>query len=182
MIENNTQNKLYNEFEELYGKKAIAICPLLSEFNILVYTKEQYEIAEVKEKLPEIEWDGSPLAFSLNKPDGDASLTLAVIVVDENCCELLELTNEEIMASTAHEVGHIIFFFLTNKAIYDKFGEEIIADEFATRIGLGKHLKSALAKLKSSDLYSEGQRDLMRIRIQRIDFEMNHALFVDETT
>lgn len=140
MIENHTQNKLYDEFDELYGKKAIAICPLLSKFNILVYTKERYEIAEVKEKLPEIEWDGSPLAFSLNKPDGDASLTLAIIVVDENCCELLELTNEEIMASTAHEVGHIIFFFLTNKTIYDNVGEEIMADEYAVRMGLGDYL------------------------------------------
>jgi hypothetical protein len=175
MIENHTQNILFNEFDELYSDKAIAICPILAKFKVLVYTKEQYETAEIKEKLPEIEWDESPLAFCMNKPNGDASSTLAVVVVDENCCEFLGLTNEEIMASVAHEVGHIIFFFLTNKAIYGKTGEEIVADEYATRMGLGEHLKSALIKLMGSGLYSEGQRDLMRIRIQRIDSVMSNT-------
>lgn len=182
MIENHTANKIFDEFEKCYTEKAIGICPYLSKFPIHVYTKEQYDVSEVKERLPEIDWEDSPLACSMNKTEDDASSMLAVVVVDESCCELLGLTNEEIMASAAHEVGHIIFYFLSNKAIYDKFGEEIIADEYATRMGLGNQLKSALIKLKSSDLYPEVQRNLMRIRIQRIDFEMNHASFVDKTT
>lgn len=174
MIENHTKIVALDEFDRIFSEKAIGICPYLSKFSIHSYTKEQYENAEVKEKLPEIKWDGSPLAFSLNKPDGDASLTLAVIVVDESCCELLELTNKEIMASTAHEIGHIIFFFLTNKAIYDNVGEEIMADSYATRMGLGEQLKSTLTKLMESDLNSEGQRDMMRLRVQKIDYMMNN--------
>lgn len=56
----------------------------------------------------------------------------------------MELTTKDKLAAIAHEIGHIIFFFLENKSI----DEELKADEFACKMGLSIELLGLLEKIK----------------------------------
>jgi hypothetical protein len=165
MIENHSSINVFDEFDKRYSEKAIDICSLLSKFTIHIYTIEQYNSEKDKKQLPDVDLEESPLAFGIYNFGENASTTLAVIVIDEDYCNRLEFNNDELLAAMAHEVGHIIFFFLTNKEMYSKSIEEIKADEYAAIMGLGVPLVSAICKMIDIGLYNKKMIKQMEFRI-----------------
>ena len=59
------------------------------------------------------------------------------------------------MAAIAHEIGHIVFFFKSDKEKYVGQAEEVYCDQFACKIGLAKPLYTLLNKLVLSGDYQE---------------------------
>lgn len=175
MIENHTGIGVFDEFDKCFSEKAIGICPLLSKYPIHVYTKEQYIVKKDENKLPDVDFDNTPFAYGKDQAiAGDASTMNAVIVCDETFCETLKLSDEEKLASIAHEVGHIILYFLTNNVLYD---QEKKADEYVATMGLGYPLKSVLMKLVNSGLYSEEYCEYFNSRISHIESVMDNGWY-----
>ena len=84
------------------------------------------------------------------------------IVAQKNWIEVepiiknLKLTESEQLAAIAHEIGHILFFFLENKEDYPvPNGEEIYCDSIACKIGLSAEMLSIIIKLINDKNYSE---------------------------
>lgn len=76
----------------------------------------------------------------------------------------LELTTNDKLAAIAHEIGHIIYFFLENKPI----DEELKADEFACKIGLSRELLGLLGKMKKANIYDETTSKYLERRLMAI--------------
>lgn len=77
---------------------------------------------------------------------------------------MLKLTTSDKLAAIAHEIGHIMFFFLENKQI----DEELKADEFACKIGLSLELLGLLDKIKGANMYSNTIKEHIELRLQLI--------------
>ena len=90
--------------------KAISICNILSKFQIIAV---DYNDSLYVDKIDLKEYE----AFGnyINKEEYDASSTYAEIIVNESVCSKLRLSEQEMMAAIAHEIGHIMFFFKTDK-------------------------------------------------------------------
>lgn len=82
------------------------------------------------------------------KETNNAQDTISGIIINEELCSQLELTTNDKLAAIAHEIGHIIYFFLENKPI----DEELKADEFACKIGLSRELLGLLGKMKKANI------------------------------
>ena len=80
----------------------------------------------------------------------------------------MKLSNHEMYAAIAHEVGHVIFFFKEEKENKKDF-EEIICDYYACLMGLAESLVSLLNKLIRSGDYSQDHIRLLTNRKKFID-------------
>lgn len=89
-----------------------------------------------------------------------------IIEYSPDVCEKLQLTNNEILAMFAHEIGHILD--TKNPNVQDdeiaRENREIAADSMAQVLGLGDALASGLYKLLKSGQYPN-EIDLLRKRI-----------------
>lgn len=87
------------------------------------------------------------------------------IVMNEDVCNALCLTQEECFAMIAHEIGHIID--KTPRKENDN-QREINADSFANKLGLAVELISSLSKIIDSGNYSSLVAGIQeRIRIMK---------------
>lgn len=132
-----TNIKDFNLFEELYESNVYAVCNLLKKFSINVHTIGEYkDLLEKDSIIPVIEdIDKDLFGCYILKETFDAKNTISGIIINEELCSLLKLTTSDKFAAIAHEIGHIMFFFLENKQI----DEELKADEFACKIGLSNY-------------------------------------------
>ena len=110
LIINKTKLKVFDTFNKENSGLAISICPLLKKFQInaiaMSDSKHVYDIGME---------DYDPFGSYIYKSQYDASSTYAEIVINENRCTELNISEQEMLAAIAHEVGHIIFFFLEDK-------------------------------------------------------------------
>ena len=167
LIINNTSNPIYYAFELKYADKIISQKDILNKIQIEVINIEDY--LQQKENLPIIEnVEEQVMSCYILKNDESITSTIAGIVINPSFIERLSLSEQEIMACLAHEIGHIAFFFIENKESYSSFCQEAYADEYAQTIGLGGHLCSALNKLIKSELYCENLTKLIHTRIKLI--------------
>ena len=88
------------------------------------------------------------------------------------------MNEKEQFASIAHEIGHILYFFMNNKADYPgQQGEEIYCDSIASKIGLTAELLSTIIKLENSGLFPDpASRFGMRKLVLCADTKYNSLL------
>ncbi|CDA45347.1 putative uncharacterized protein [Prevotella sp. CAG:5226] len=161
-----TSCKEFNTFEELYKSNAYAVCNLLKKFSVNVHTIGEYkELLEQYSKLPVIEdIDKDLFGCYVLKETNDAKDTISGIIINDELCSQLKLTTNDKLAAIAHEIGHIMFFFLENKQI----DEEFKADEFACQMGLSVELLGLLEKLQKSGIYNEHTTRQLELRLKAI--------------
>lgn len=161
-----TSYKEFNTFEELYKSKAYAVCNLLKKFSVNVHTIGEYkELLEQHSKLPVIEdIDKDLFGCYVLKETNDAKDTISGIIINDELCSQLKLTTNDKLAAIAHEIGHIMFFFLENKQI----DEEFKADEYACQMGLSVELLGLLEKLQKSGIYNEHTTRQLELRLKAI--------------
>lgn len=164
LIINKTGISAFDDFNSLYSDNAINICPLLEKFHInIVYVSDAKNLNFINLK------PNDPMANYIEKCRPTAESTYAEIVVNEVVLNNLCLTEQELLAAIAHEIGHIIFYFLEDKSsCSEQLHEELISDMYACRIGLKESLSSLLNKLIQSGLYPNGQKLQMIIRLLNI--------------
>lgn len=88
-----------------------------------------------------------------------------IIVINEEICESLDLSQNERYAMISHEIGHIIDPTPRNN---NHLLREINADSFAVELGLSHHLISGLQKLIYSGKY-DTEIDMIKVRINKIN-------------
>ena len=164
LVINRTNISAFDTFNREYALKAISICSILGKFQIIAVDYDDSLYVDKKD-LKEYEAFGN----YINKEEYDASSTYAEIIVNESVCSKLRLSEQEMMAAIAHEIGHIMFFFKSDKEKYGGQAEEVFCDQFACKIGLAKPLNTLLNKLVLSGDYKE---ELVRQMKNRIIFIM----------
>ena len=163
LIDNNTNMVCFDSFNDEYSPKAILLCPLLNKFQIHIVS----HLETIYTKRAQFN-NNDTFAFFLDKEGVDASSTYAEIIVNIELCGKLELTEQELLAGIAHEIGHIILYFRLDKFFYQGQEEEKYSDTFACKIGLANPLFSLLNKLINSKLYTNEQSRLMQERLLSI--------------
>ena len=161
---NKTDIEFLNSFNDEFSSVAISLCPLLKKFSIYIVNHNTTDYADVAQLN-----ENDAFAFYINKEEEDASSTYAEIIVNKDLCNTLKLTKQEIKAAVAHEIGHIITFFRTDKDKFQKQDEEYYSDSYACRMGLTIPLSFLLNKLIESGLYSESQVLLIKKRLSSIE-------------
>ena len=165
LIVNKTKLEVFNTFNREYASKAISICPVLRKFQIVATNyDESSHIHDVDLK------DYEAFGFYINKVGIEPSSTYAEIIVNERVCERMGLSEQEMIAAIAHEVGHIIFYFKTNKEDFQGQAEEVCCDTYACRMGLAIPLCSLLEKLIDSGDYQMELINQMKNRLFYIAF------------
>ena len=146
---------IFDEFNRLYGDDLVSICNLLLKFKINIHPIDQYKkLSSIMHKIEDI--DTQPYAMYIYNDSQSAETTIAGIVFNDPIIQSLSLTKEEQFASIAHEIGHILYFYLVNQNDYPKpQGEEIFADKIVCKIGLSVPLASVIEKLEHSGWYSD---------------------------
>ena len=150
LVINRTNISAFDTFNREYALKAISICSILGKFQIIAVDYNDSLYVDKKD-LKEYEAFGN----YINKEEYGVSSTCAEIIVNEIVCSKLRLSEPEIMAAIAHEIGHIVFFFKSDKEQYVGQAEEVYCDQFACKIGLAKPLYTLLNKLVLSGDYQE---------------------------
>lgn len=143
---------IFGKFCHHYGSKITSICYLMTKFKIHVYTLDQY--LSSADSLPQIE-DVENQLFScfVKKETIHAETTIAGIVFTQSLIDELNLTESEKFAAIAHEIGHVLYFYLENKNSYPS--EEVYADSVACRIGLKDSILSVIDKLICCGKYQD---------------------------
>lgn len=156
----------FNIFEDLYKSNVYSVCNLLKKFSINVHTIGEYkDLLEINPTLPVVEnIDKDLFGCYVLKETDDAKNTVSGIIINEELCSTVELTTNDRFAAIAHEIGHIIFFFLENKQI----NEELKADEFACKMGLSVELLGLLEKIKRANIYDKSTTKHMELRLKAI--------------
>ena len=138
-IQQQQEYPIFGRFNVRYGDTLADNCPPLQEFQIAIFTKEEFEA---------------------NPRD------LLAIDLDENdafACS--RLTEEEQYAAIAHEIGHIIYRFSDKKEQFPKGqGEEIFADSIAAEIGLANEILSVIEKMEKEFYYDENKESRFGMR------------------
>lgn len=88
-----------------------------------------------------------------------------VIKYSEEICKRFNLSEIEVYAMIAHEIGHIL-----DETNSETIPREICADSMAQVLGLGKALTSGLSKLIESGLYPD-ENDVMKERIKILEID-----------
>lgn len=169
LIDNKSDFKGLDLFNSEYSTKLEALCPLLKEFYIHIRNSSQSQYKTVAKFSEE-----DTFAYYLNKDGYNASSTYAEIIINISLCKKLCLTNFEMFAAIAHEIGHIILFFREDKNSYKGQAEEVCCDMYACKIGLAVPLSSLLRKLIESHLYSLEQVDILKNRLIYISPYINN--------
>jgi hypothetical protein len=165
LLYNKTNIKEFDSFNDGFSLRAVSLCPLLNKFQINVVNHDK--TTHVKDG--DIN-DNDAFVYYLNKEGKDASTTYAEIIVNEEMCKHLQLTEEEIWAATAHEIGHIIIFFRSDKEDIQGQTEEICSDYYACKMGLATPLSSLIQKMINFCLYEDWQVKLMQKRLYFISY------------
>ena len=167
LIINNTSNPIYDTFELKYADKITSKNNILNKIHIEVTNIEDYLKEQNYSPIIENVEEQVMSCYILKKEESITS-TIAEIVINPSFIERLSLSEQEIMACLAHEIGHIAYFFIENKKCYNSFYQETYADEYALTIGLEEHLCSVLNKLIKSELYCENLKKMISTRIKLI--------------
>lgn len=145
-MKNNSQLSIFDSFIELYGddKMCKAIDCRCITFNQCPFC-------------------------GVNKNDSPFETASGNIACSIEICKDLNLSDCEMYAMIAHEVGHI--YYQTWNMCIPILCKEILADSAAIHFGLEKELASALNKLVNSGNYEDVKKDLCT----RIDVLLNQG-------
>lgn len=162
------EHPVFGRFCNLYGEALASICHLLSKFEINVLTTEEY--CSLPDDVPFISSvENQPIASYIKKDGELAETTKAGIVFNHPVIIAIGLSEDELFAAIAHEIGHILYFFFEYKDSYPgPQGEEVYADEIACRLGLAPQMLSCLEKIEACGIcpYSESIFIMRKISIR----------------
>ena len=100
---------IFKLFNQNYGDKIVSICPILTKYQVHVYTADEY-LAQPQE-IPKIEdIHDQSFASVVFKYQESAESTFAGIVYNKPLINKLCFTKDEQYAAISHEIGHILFF------------------------------------------------------------------------
>lgn len=150
MLDNHTGLQIFNLFSDKYSKSIFNQYPHLNSFHIHCFTLTEYLATP---NLPVLNnFQNTPFITICDDShiDKDGKLFAAIIIYNE-LCELLQLSEDEIFAALCHEIGHIVHY--GNTTIKEGWYKESCCDEVAIQVGLAKELASVLQKILNSYLY-----------------------------
>lgn len=154
-IEKQAAFPLFGRFTHAYRNEFFSRWPLLESFDIDIFTVDEY-LGLPNEILRKVMIDDireQSFASFIYKKEVAIETTNAGIIYNESLIRQLGLTESEQFAAIAHEIGHILYFFLENKRDYPELqGEEIYADKLACEIGLAAEMLSTIEKLERSGI------------------------------
>lgn len=163
LIENRSDISCLSFFNEEFRSKIEELCPLLKQFTIYIVNKNDSKFTNDAHLD-----DNDAFGFYLVKDQAPISSTYVEIIVDKKICQKLNLTQSEMMAAIAHEIGHVIKFFRVDAEDLQGLEEEVCCDMYACRIGLATPLYSLLCKLIDSNLYNQEQSAMIKNRLLSI--------------
>ena len=160
LIINKTCIEAVNDFNRLYGQKAINLCPELNNITInAVCHDDSLHLSEL----------------NLNSNDAfayyfyfEASPKTAEIVINKEVLLRQGMDNEDIQAAIAHEIGHIISIENYGDC-FKELTAEVLSDDYASKIGLRNQLISLLKKMKDSGEYYDFQLRWFEKRIYLLE-------------
>ncbi len=148
LVLNKTYIEAVNDFNRLYGQKAINICPELYNITInAVYHNDSQHLSELNLNSN----DAFAYYFYYEVPP-----KIAEIVINEEVLLRQRMENEDIQAAIAHEIGHIISIE-NHGDCYGGLAAEVLSDDYASKIGLRNQLISLLKKMKGCGEYCDFQ-------------------------
>ena len=166
LITNKTSIEAFDIFNREYGSKALSICPELGEIAIIaVYHNESSDEGSFN--------DYDALGFYYDYLTTPKS---AEVIINEEACNRLELTEEEMLAAIAHEIGHIKYTELNQTSTQGQVSE-IESDDFAFSLCLGKPLIMLLMKLLKSQILPDELKQMIN---NRLLFLMIDKILYDE--
>lgn len=154
LIRNKTNLDVFDIFSKEYGQKAIALFP---DFKKIQINAVYHNNSSDKDSFNKYDAFGFYYDFQ-------SELKYAEIIINIDACMKLKLTEMEMIAATAHEMGHIRYTEI-NQTTYQGEDVELECDDFACSLGLGKPLYSLLKRLIDSDLCPE---ELLQIINERL--------------
>jgi len=168
LIINKTDLEVFDTFVQKYGENALVLYPEFDDIQIYAVSIFDTQYAE---EVCFYEHDTFGFYFNyIVEPK------YAEIIVNEKACRNMCLTEQEMMAAIAHELGHIKYTNINEVDVQDKFSE-IFSDDFVCEIGLGKPLSSLLKKfINYGDLPEELSQNI-RERLMYISFNLQNNFF-----
>ena len=150
---------IFGKFCYLYGSSLTSKCSLLTKFKIRILPIDQY--LTCINNFPQIDdGENQPFACFVKNNSEYAESTVAGVVFKQSLIDELDLTESEQFAAIAHEIGHILYFYLENKDSYPC--EEVYADMQVCDLDLSEALYSLLKKLRDSDRYINYSDNLIK--------------------
>ena len=160
LILNKTYIEAVDDFNRLYGQKAISICPELCNITIsAVYHDDSQHLSELNLNSN----DAFAYYFSYEAPP-----KIAEIIINEEVLLRQEMDNEDIQAAIAHEIGHIISIE-NHGDCFKELPAEVLSDDYASKIGLRNQLISLLKKMKDCGEYYDFQLRWFEKRIDLLE-------------
>lgn len=160
LIINKTDIEAVNDFNRLFGLKAISICPELYNITInAVYHNDSQHLSELNLNSN----DAFAYYFYYETPP-----KIAEIVINEKVLLRQGMENADIQAAIAHEIGHIISIE-THGDCNTGLIAEILSDNYASKIGLRNQLISLLKKMKDCGEYYDYQLRGLEKRIDLLE-------------
>lgn len=160
LIINKTKIEAVNDFNRLYGLKAISICPELYNITInAVYHDDSQHLSELNLN--------SNDAFAYYFYFGAPPKTAEIVINEENLLRQ-GMDNEDTQAAIAHEIGHIISIE-NHGDCYKGLAAEVLSDDYASKIGLRNQLISLLEKMKDCGEYCDFQLRWFEKRIDLLE-------------
>ncbi len=154
-IHDQKEHPIFGLFNKRYGDTIVARWPQIGGFTIRILTTEEFKVNT--HGLPPVEdIEEQPFFCSSDQEDIRVETTKAGIIFNQALIDQVGLTEEELLASIAHEIGHIVLRFRDKDGMYEQpQSEEIFADGIACQIGLARPLLSTIEKLESCGLFTD---------------------------
>lgn len=135
--------------------------PIVVKFRDMLNEKDYLPLIIWEIEEDDSHYKDKPLSCSLGQQNK--------IIVDLKVCQEHDLTEKEWFACIAHEIGHIFDPTQNDGAHHEE--RELNADKKVIKLGLQKHLISALKKLCADD--TPEQKQLTEKRIKALEESLN---------
>ena len=152
---------IFSSFEEQFRDRLISLFPILKKISIKTFSLQQYKSAPENYIIQIKDPEKQPLSCFIYNNTGAIEETICGIVINDDLINSLKISEHEIYAGIAHEIGHILFFFAENK---DVNKEEFFADSVACELNLKNEMSQLIEKVLISNIYPQFTNNQLRIR------------------
>lgn len=164
---NNTTEPCFDIFDSKYSNRLLEKFPHLDCFDIFCVNQRDYLKMN---NVPIIQnMDDTPFSYAINPQLNEYGRHSTWIIFNESVARTLKLSNDEMISSIAHEMGHVINYNNQKLIGASPSFEEVFADEIPLTLGLGLNLKSALLKLHLLKQLEEAKKIVIEQRIRIIN-------------
>ena len=154
LIRNKTNLVVFDIFNQKYGPKAIVLFP---EFEKIQINAVYHYNSSDKDSFNEYDAFGFYYDFQSEQK-------YAEIIINVEACNKLELSEMEMLAAIAHEIGHIRYTEIYQTSYQGK-DVELDCDEFVCSLGLKKPLYSLLKRPIDLGLFPDELSEIINQRL-----------------